>query len=285
MAAGPTTIDKAIGKAIYSNSNTFSKNIRSSIRLKKARLRSDINRSALSNRFPDGKHVLKREDLYNHGTIKNIRSKFEDFIEDGDGVGTIEHDGEVYSRGIGTHLPDVRFNFEQFTEVEKLINDEVRELLKSYYGSYFQIDYMKLYRNYHVPSEIIETTEVYSDQWHTDSYQPNAMKIFVNLNDVTNSHGPLHVAPREDTKNIVGMTYSRKQEGVPGRIVEQKSDVIKATGKTGTATFANSNLCLHRASNPAEGNVRDLAMLVFNPSDEPLPENWASQLSEGRNYE
>jgi hypothetical protein len=107
----------------------------------------------------------------------------------------------------------------------------------------------------------------------------------VNLSNVTEEHGPLHVVSRSDTKSLVGMRFDREEEGLPGHIVESECDVIKLTGKAGSAAIANSNLCLHRADNPSKGNHRDLAMLVFNPSSDPCGDDWTSDLSKGRNLE
>jgi hypothetical protein len=286
MVVGPVTVDRALGKKVFGTFNRFSKNIKAIVRRKRAQNQSNLTTAKANSSWEKGTHVKLLEDSYDKNKIEKIQSKFTHLIEkDEENILTKKQQGEIYQKGIANY-GDTIFDFQsKFPEVEDLINDEITEIVESYYNSHFSIDYIKLYRNYHVPKKMREKSGVYDINWHVDSYAPDATKLFVNLSNVTEEHGPLHVASRADTKSLVDQNFNRNEEGVPGRVVEAKADVTKLTGKAGTATIANSNLCLHRADNPSEGNHRDIAMIVFNPSSKPCTDNWTKELSPGRNFE
>ena len=50
--------------------------------------------------------------------------------------------------------------------------------------------------------------------------------------------------------------------------------IARLVGPPGTAMFANTELCLHRAGIPQPGHVRDIMEFTFLPAREPLSSDW-----------
>lgn len=281
MVVGPKTINKTAGKSFFNTFCSFSSVVERKYRVARARQAADIDVSDASNPWKNPeKHLMELGETYDDKLISTMQSQFEDAIQDDNNIEKITHDGEVYARQVDSF--DSGSKLDVATAVPALsgiINREIIELLEQYYGAYFKPDFAKIYRNYHIPPEVNEQTGIYSDRWHCDSYGVDGIKLFVNLNDVTENHGPFHVISREDTKRLVGAGFDRQREGVPGQVVEKKAEILKATGDAGTAMFTNTNMCLHRADSPSEGNHRDLILINFLISEEPFSEDWLSSYS------
>lgn len=234
-------------------------------------------------------HLLQFDDIYESDLIADIYSKYRDYVEDDEYAVVKKSDyygfdddkqDQIYSRALHSWESDNQqaFNFaENIPEVTELLNDETVNALHHYFDGHFSVENMAMYRNYNLPEEIVNNTEVYSNYWHFDSRAIDAIKLFVNLNSVTEDHGPFHVISRSDSKNIFSMDWDRNTHGIPGEYVEANADIIKHTGPPGSAILANTNLCLHRAGHPEPGKHRDLLVMQLRASEEPLSQEWVGE--------
>jgi hypothetical protein len=123
----------------------------------------------------------------------------------------------------------------------------------------------------------VNSTELFSNYWHSDGKELDVLKLFVNLTDITKEHGPFHVISRKDTKNLYGFSYKREEDGVPDEKVERNANIIRATGSKGHAMLANTCLNLHRAGNPADENHRDIIIIRFRAASEEFNSDWLEE--------
>jgi len=287
-------IDQELGSAVFRNQGTLSRNLLGRLRIELAREHTEPHRSGVDEETIASfkrDHFLRLGQPYDPDLIETIRTKFEEFAADPDNTFRMEHDGEEYSRQLASWSVDYQgttypaFDFaEHIPEVGELLTDEIQAIIRGYLGTYFEPAFVKVYRNYHVPRDVVKETEIYSNYWHTDGRPLDHFKLFVNLMDVDEDDGPFTTISRDDTRALFEEGYSRKEEGVPNTAVEDSADIIRHTGPQGSAMLANTMQLLHRAGNPSPDRPRDLAVIMFRPSFRPLPEGWLSELPlKGRN--
>jgi len=214
---------------------------------------------------------------FDESLIDRIQSKFDSLIENDDLLLDWNPDGydQTFVKAIGNEL------VEHIPEVAQFITPEVGSLIEQRYGSYFQVRQCYAYRNYQVPPDIGE--EIYANYWHIDAQTSDHLKLFVNLTDVTEDDGPLHLISYEDTSDLARkkVSWDRQRDGVPNEVVETNADITKFTGPRGSAMLANTYRTFHRAGVPAEGRTRDLFQFVLAPASEPLTYDWYERPLEG----
>ena len=136
------------------------------------------------------------------------------------------------------------------------------EEFKKYYSSDILITNIKVWINHSFEKNKSKEIQFFSENYHTDNYLFTYFKLFVNLEDVDQSKGPLHFIPINRTKQFI------KQSGYKNRYnySEHYDDniVFKNIGKLGDSIFFNSAECLHRAGVPEAGFQRKMLMIVFN---------------------
>jgi hypothetical protein len=210
-------------------------------------------------------------------TIDIIAEKFASVIESGEHTYTRGTDDEDYTYGIDS----TEFDFAgRFPEVGRVVDDLVTDVLKQYYRTWFKPVRVNMWRNNHVPPEVVESSEVFSNYWHADPHTTDHVKLFVYLTDVTEDHGPFHAITTDESKHVT-RSYRRERDGIPNGYVEDTVDeVIKFTGPKGSTALCNTQTNLHRAGIPAEGNHRDILQMIFAPSTEPLPDDWIERREE-----
>jgi hypothetical protein len=213
--------------------------------------------------------------LYDQSTINKIKEKYNGLIENDEYSEPSQQTylDEEYNRTICDPLND-------FPELLELITDDLIDILENYYESHFRLDTEKISprRNYHVPPEVAQESEVYSNYWHCDNHSIDRIKLFVYLTDVTEEDGPFHLISKPETKQVVrNKEYSHRERKrhTPGSRIERIADVIRFTGPTGSAALCNTQCCVHRAGVPAEGHHRDLVQLQFEPASEPISKQLA----------
>ena len=80
--------------------------------------------------------------------------------------------------------------------------------------------------------------------WHLDNIRHDYLKLFINLMDIENHHGPFSAIPAAESKKIIKDYNSNNRYDLKDN--EFGSKVIKATGSIGTSTFCTTSRCLHR---------------------------------------
>lgn len=206
---------------------------------------------------------------FNKETLDKVLEKYNKMIED-DNYSFVrsEYKGKVYSRMINRA-------HKQIPELKDMITDELKEIFKEHFGGNFQIVYTAMWRNYHVPPEVQAEQEIFSSGWHCDGADTEEITLFINLSDVKEENGPLHLQSFERTKELVKLGFKTRQEpGLPVDVLEDPKHVIRHIGPPGTAILANSSICFHKAGIPGKGLLRDIMQFRIDPSIEPLRDDW-----------
>jgi hypothetical protein len=100
-----------------------------------------------------------------------------------------------------------------------------------------------------------------SQKWHWDNGDPRHVKLFVLLDDVGAEDGPLTFLPAPASRRIriqsgrrfMTSPFKRDEEMVPWL---NSRDVIRLTGKAGTAALLDTSRCLHQGSRCRAGRRR-----------------------------
>ncbi len=164
---------------------------------------------------------------------------------------------------------------ENLPEIKELASKEVLDHFRGYFGTEVKIDAVLCWRNYD-PKDM-RGEHVFSNWWHFDAANTAIAKLFVAVSDITEKHGPFHIYPRDKTKDLIKMGYvDRRNYG--GAPVEDYEGLYRMTGKSGTAVIGNTELCLHKAGEPEDGNFRDIIQFQILPSAQAFDDNWMDNL-------
>ncbi|WP_423751538.1 hypothetical protein [Salinirarus marinus] len=265
--------DKWVGRDLLNHSTRFSAVLGGALARKRAKFFADETFSGTSEYARELKTngITEFGQPFDGDTIDTIADKFDDLIEAGEYTYTRGTETEDYNYGIDS----TEFDFaERLPEVARVVDSPVSDVLKQYYGTWFKPVRVNMWRNRHVPPEVVESSEVFSNYWHADPHTTDHVKLFVYLTDVTEDHGPFHAITTDESKRVT-RSYRRDRDGIPNGYVEETvDDVIKFTGPKGSTALCNTQTNLHRAGIPAEGNHRDLLQMVFAPTSEPLSDDW-----------
>lgn len=262
--------DRNAGHKFYNNAAPLRANIAGQIALKRAKNQSGFQLPAKKD--PDVSEFKHLGVPYEEETIERVKKQYDKVIEDENHSSKVEHNGDVYSYRLDS--PDFDFA-EHIPAFADLLNDEVIEVIQESYGTYFKPVRVAAFRNFHVPQEVREKSDVYANRYHADAHTIDHLKLFVYLDDTTEADGPFHVIPAQESSEIVTMdSFEHKGDS---EVVEEKVTPIKFTGPAGSAALVNVSLQEHRAGIPEPGHSRDLIQFVFAPSSEPLPADWTKR--------
>jgi len=161
-------------------------------------------------------------------------------------------DGEMRNK-IKSHLID---NFE-----------EVIEALKRYYKSDIAVLNVNIKRNYGMENDSYYSKkerekkfEHYNMYFHCDHYTMNYFKLFINLQDISLSDGPLTFYSIQDTKKFLSKSNYRDRNSYNNLTLDNE---IKNCGKVGDSLILNTPQCIHKAGIPKFGNYRDVLFITF----------------------
>ena len=99
-----------------------------------------------------------------------------------------------------------------------------------------------------------------SRYWHLDDIRQDYLKLFINLKNVEEKHGPFMAISASDSKKII------KSSGSNRYVLKDKDfgvQVIKANGPIGTATFCTTSRCFHRGGFQKKNYIRDMLQVHF----------------------
>jgi len=158
-----------------------------------------------------------------------------------------------------------------FPEARLLLDAPLQDALGAYFGGFYRIRDVLAWRNYHFDPQDVGGREVYSDHWHCDEIPTDIIKYFVVLKETTPEHGPFLFRTRTGTREALRRGYvSRKSYGLPAGDLDDGPHVGRLVGPAGARALCNTAICLHRASVPARGLVRDIVQIQFQASDRPF---------------
>ena len=166
------------------------------------------------------------------------------------------------------------FEFEINKNLKSIIKDilkikfsEIINLLKHYYNQSIYIDNIYIKRNYSVKNNLYNSynrakkDEHFNNYFHLDANTINYFKLFINLQDVTDNHGPLNFYSKSDTKKFVKLSnYKSRLAYDPNFLIE---GLNVNSGSQGDSLFCQTTQCLHRASVPEAGLYRDMLFVSF----------------------
>ena len=124
----------------------------------------------------------------------------------------------------------------------------------------------------------VNETSVKSQQYHFDTEDYRQLKIFVNIEDVTNESGPLTLVSSRQSEQIKALTGygGGRRTRLTDELVEAnlgKGEQVSVTGLAGSGIVCDTSRCLHFGS---RGNKRERLVLLiqfmdfFAPKVEPV---------------
>ena len=122
-------------------------------------------------------------------------------------------------------------------------------------------------RNFPLDKKIEHNTNVYSNNYHVDYYIMNYFKMFINLQDVDETQGPMNLYSKKNSKKFISIN-NYKNRTKYNLNNEKELGVIKNTGSMGDLFVCSTPQCLHRASSPEKGKKRDMLFLSFAVTSE-----------------
>lgn len=166
----------------------------------------------------------------------------------------IAANGKYYSHGYD-------ISFEELPEKIRTQVAAFQSILGCFFAAEVNIGSPHIWRNVHVPaSEYSSDKEVFGDGFHQDlvADQFNA-QIFILLQETTEDHGPFEYL-QPDVQGRQMHYYRKRNRKTP------LSVSCKLTGERGDYLLLSTGTTLHRASNPAEGRIRDIMSIPFFPA-------------------
>jgi len=155
-------------------------------------------------------------------------------------------------------------------QVKKLINGNLNVLLDEYYGKNgWKVYRAEAWRNYYwdVPTD----KEVHSDLMHNDYDSIDILRVFIYLNDdITSLNGATKLLSKADTKAVMRKGYVTRYAMTKLARNFMNSHLQHMEGNQGFSFIFNPQLCLHAAGRVAKDKKRDVLVLSFCKTDEPI---------------
>lgn len=220
--------------------------------------------------------VFKSKFIYNyflHGftKLKSINIKYIDKINNELNLQSIEPNNPKKN-----NQKNFEITPEIFRLVKEIIDIELKEDLKiieKYYNQKLFLAHLTISRNYETPINhnekdyhVSKEKEPYSNFYHTDGYIYNMFKVFINLQDVSDSQGPMHLVLKEKVKKFIkNKKYYSRYSYLRSRDSDKKIKdcLYKNTGKAGDVLLCSTTELIHKAGDVSQGQKRDILFLDF----------------------
>lgn len=269
-----------LGQKIFGNDSGLLSNLIGHLALKKDRRLSEKRFNFKSNNAGQFTEALEhfrekgwaRLDNIDFGNVlTEIRSQFDVYCQ--------THPVPVSQRLEASTIGGSEYFFNLFPGVKAALTTQLQKFIEEYYHSYFKVLNVHLYRIFPVPEELSQNKRYRpygaTGCWHNDGATVESIKVFILIDEVTESNGPMHLIGADETKKIIRRKfYNFEHDGLPGSDFEDKANIVKFTGQAGTVLFANTNTCLHRASVPMVDKRRDMLVFYLTSSGVPLFADW-----------
>ena len=153
------------------------------------------------------------------------------------------------------HMRSIYSHEDIFTFLENLFDKDFRDRIKNLTGFNYSIDYFGAYKNFPILASD-QKNGYYANHYHYDKpYSKNFLKIFLPLDRISRSDGPLEIIKKKESAII--------KEGKKNLTHANK---YYFTGEKGDILLCKLNVCFHKAGIPKNGNFTHLIMLQLNPS-------------------
>ena len=236
-----TKFDRSLGRVVFSNNNFLSYNLFNNFLYKSQTSDSTFLKNYDKYGFVKGPSINKNliiainEELKTQNSINNGSNKFE---------------YELTNK--------IKLN------IREICNNDLNLYLnnfKKYYRSDIFVTNVAIWKNFSF-KKIDGSSDHFSESYHNDAYLKTYFKIFINIEDVGEENGPLHIIPRDLSKKFSKIVKFKGRGMYEGESIEKM--VYKNIGKKNESTFFNSSMCIHRAGIPMPNKTRSMLAIVFN---------------------
>ena len=178
-------------------------------------------------------------------------------LENENQITKLSNTQEYKSKGFKTLLNDPH----KIEGIYDLIPREVTHIIEEFYGSSKYKILPEIWRNFHVPDEIIKDNEVLSDRFHLDANDYTYLKLFVLVHDVDESQGPYTFIDKINSQSFIRSRIYNNRSNYDSEKLDKKS--IQVKGLKGKFIITHNAYCLHKAGIPEKGKFRDIIQYKF----------------------
>lgn len=190
---------------------------------------------------------VKLDNWLDSADVAVVSKKMSDLV-DQKGIQHDDYLTTLHSEEITKSIPEI-FNF---------MTPKIQSILEDYFNSSVLVHETSFRRTFHIPQDVLDAGEVYSNHWHCDTCPISEIAMFVILSDVTPDDGPTAIIDRAATREMIGRGYKdRRDLATLIDYFEDNPAKAEMTGQAGTVLIAETSNCLHRAGVPAKGRRRD----------------------------
>ena len=165
----------------------------------------------------------------------------------------VNADGKRQSYKINENVRD-QFKGMLLNKLKPLIGD-----LQDYYNSNIVVSNVLAWRTNYADKLEAKNNMLYANHYHNDGYLLTYFKLFINLMDVDENDGPLHIVYKNKTKVFFKHANYKDQKNYVD--IENDKLIYKNTGKEGESFLFSSPECMHKAGVPKKH--RDTMEVVF----------------------
>jgi len=138
---------------------------------------------------------------------------------------------------------------------------ETLNTLEVYFNSKIMTAMINIRRNSHYKKNNF-SHELYSDNFHNDAYALTHFKMFINLMDIREENGPMHLISKKNTKKFFERINYKDRHNYNENI--NINDLLyNNIGKEGEILLFDPTQCYHRATIPSLGCHRDYCIITF----------------------
>ena len=161
-----------------------------------------------------------------------------------------------------------RFYFKKnrniINKIKEIINLNCNDYLKNLeqcYKANIKLSWIGLFRNYSYKSE----NEKYSNYFHTDGYNLNLIKLFINLQDVKSENGPMQIVKKKFNKKLINLSKVTNLRRIKPNLSKEEYEemIYENKGEEGNIFICDTTKLIHRAGVPSINNHRDMIFLEF----------------------
>lgn len=237
-------IDKKLGNIFFNNENLFSFNLFNTLYLKK------ISKNKLDDKF------IKNYSTDGFAKSKTISENKIDLIN-------LEL-SKQNSNNDGSNRFFYNLNDSLKQKIKNILHDELSQhinKLKNFYNSNIYVTNAVIFKyyGYNFSKNEINNYQLY----HNDQYLFTYFRLFINLENVDSSKGPLHIFSVKNSK-LFSKKHKYKSRYNYKKFGTEDETAFKNVGKKGETLFFNTSRCLHRGGIPDEGKTRTMLCVIFN---------------------
>lgn len=238
-------VDKKLGNIFYKNENLFSFNLFNSLYLKKISVTKNDNNEFIKTYKDEGFAKSLKVDI---NKINLLNAELSKQNSNNDGSNRFFYKLEKSFQGI----------------IKNILNEDLNNPitnLKNFYNSNIYVTNAVIFKyyGYNTNGGEINNYQLY----HNDQYLFTYFRLFINLEDVDSSKGPLHILSVKNSK-IFSKKHNYRSRFDYKKFGTEDDDAFKNVGKKGETLFFNTSRCLHRGGIPEEGKSRTILCILFN---------------------